>query len=80
MCSETFLKRISDRSGSVVVEAAFLYPLVILLLAGVIRLSLTILEETKTDALRHREEAVESLCPHPLSVENVMRGVWILDE
>ena len=73
----TFLKRISDRRGSTVVEAALIFPLVVLIIAGVIGLSLQILEETKTDALRHREEALD---PRILSTENIMRGVWTTNE
>ena len=80
MCSVIFLKRISDPRGSAVVEAALVFPLVVLLIAGLTGLSLQVLEETKTDALRHREEAREALDPRILSTENIMRGVWLLDE
>ena len=80
MCLAIFLKRISDRRGSTVVEAALVFPLVVLIIAGVIGLSLQILEETKTDALRHREEAREALDPRILSTENIMRGVWTTNE
>jgi hypothetical protein len=62
------------------VEAALVFPLVVLIIAGVIGLSLQILEETKTDALRHREEAREALEPHIVSTENIMRGVWTANE
>ena len=61
-------------------EAAFVFPLVVLLLAGLISLSLQVLEETEADALRHREEAVDALEPHLISTENILRGVWLLDE
>lgn len=80
MCSATFLRRISDPSGSTFVEAALVFPLVVLLLAGLIGLSLNIMEETRADAQRHREEAREALDPHLLSTENILRGVWLLDE
>ena len=80
MCSATFLKRISDTSGSAVVEAALVYPLVVLILAGLISLSLNIMEQTGADAARHREEALRSLEPGLLTTENVLRGVWVLDE
>ena len=76
----TFLKRISDRRGSTVVEAALVFLLVVLIIAGVIGLSLQILEETKADALRHREEAREALDPRIISTENIMRGVWTTNE
>ncbi|MBQ2095675.1 MAG: pilus assembly protein [Firmicutes bacterium] len=62
------------------VEAALVFPLVVLIIAGVIGLSLRILAETKTDALRHREEAREALDPRILSTENIMRGVWTTNE
>lgn len=75
-----FLKRIFDRRGSAVVEAALVFPLVVLIIAGVIGLSLQILDETKTDALRHREEAREALDPCIISTENIMRGVWTTNE
>ena len=61
-------------------EAAMVFPLVVLLIAGVIGLSLDMLEETKTDAQRHREEAREVLDPRILSTENIMRGVWLVHE
>ena len=80
MCSETFLKRISDPDGSAVVEAALVFPLVVLLFAGLIGLSLQIMEETNEDALRHRAQAREALAPRVLSTENIMRGVWLTYE
>ena len=80
MSSETFLKRISDAEGSAVVEAALVFPLVVLIIAGVISLSLGVMEETKEDALRHRTEAREALDPRILSTENIMRGVWLIHE
>ena len=76
----TFSKRISDRRGSTVGEPALVFPLVVLIIAGVIGLSLQMLEETKTDALRHREEAREALDPRIISTENIMRGVWTTNE
>ena len=80
MCSETFLKRVSDPEGSAAVEAAMVFPLVVLIIAGVIGLSLGVLEETREDALRHRTEAREALDPRILSTENIMRGVWLVHE
>ena len=80
MSSETYLKRISDAEGSAVVEAALVFPLVVLIIAGVISLSLGVMEETKEDALRHRTEAREALDPRILSTENIMRGVWVIHE
>jgi hypothetical protein len=80
MYSVTFLKRISDPEGSAIVEAALVFPLVVLLIAGLTGLSLQVLDETKTDALRHRTEAIEALDPKILSTENIMRGVWVMHE
>ena len=80
MCLTTFLKRISDPSGNAIVEAALVFPLVVLLLAGIMSLSLDILQETEADALRHREEAKETLKPRLVTTENILRGVWLLDE
>ncbi|MBO5517284.1 MAG: pilus assembly protein [Firmicutes bacterium] len=80
MYLEIFLKRISDPSGSAIVEAALVFPLVVLLLAAILGLSLQILTGTEEDAVRHREEAREELEPKLLEVENVLRGVWLLDE
>ena len=80
MFSETFLRRISDPRGSAAVEAALVFPLVILLTAGLIGLSLQILDGTKEDAQRHRAAAREDLNARILTTENVMRGVWLLDE
>ena len=80
MCLVTFLKRISDPAGSAVLEAALVFPLVVLLLAGVIGLSLNVLQSTKEDAERHREEAKAMLDPQLLTTENILRGVWLLDE
>ena len=80
MSSATFLKRISDPEGSAVVEAALVFPLVVLIIAGVIGLSLDVMEETRADALRHRTEARAALDPRILSTENIMRGVWLIHE
>ena len=80
MCLVTFLKRISEPDGSAVVEAAMVFPLVVLLIAGLIGLSLQILEETEEDALRHRGEARDALDPGILSTENILRGVWLTYE
>ncbi len=80
MSSGIFLKRISDPEGSAVVEAALVFPLVVLLIAGTIGLSLRVLDETKADAQRHRAAAQEDLDARILTTENVMRGVWLLHE
>ena len=80
MSSEIFLRRISDAEGSAAVEAALVFPLVVIIIAGVISLSLGVMEETRTDALRHRTEAREALDPRILSTENIMRGVWLIHE
>ena len=80
MCSGTFLKRISEQDGSAAVEAALVFPLVVILIAGVIGLSLQIMEETENDAFRHRSEAREALDARILTTETIMRGVWLLDE
>lgn len=80
MCSETFLKRISEQTGSAAIEAALVFPLVVLLIAGTIALSFQIMEGTRTDALRHRNEARELLDARIVTTENIMRGVWVLDE
>ena len=77
MCLGTFLKRVSDPRGSAIVEAAFLFPLAALLLAGGLSLSLAILAETEADALRHREEARAALEPELIRTENILRGVWL---
>ena len=61
-------------------EAALIFPLLVLLIVGILELSLHILNETQADAKRHRSEAVEALDPKILSTENIMRGGWILDE
>ena len=47
MSSGIFLKRISDAEGSAIVEAALVFPLVVMIIAGVISLSLGVMEETK---------------------------------
>ena len=50
MYLETFLRRISDPSGSAIVEAALVFPLVVLLLTAIIGLSLQVLAGTEADA------------------------------
>ncbi len=80
MFSETFLRRISDASGSAFIEAALIFPLIVLLLAGLMGLSLRVLTGTEEDAKRHREEAQAELEPKLLSTENILRGVWLTDE
>ncbi len=77
MCLGTFLKRVSDPRGSAIVEAAFLFPLAALLLAGGLSLSLHIMAETETDAMRHREEACAALESRLISTENILRGLWL---
>ncbi len=80
MCLAIFLKRISDRQGSAAVEAALVFPLVVLLIAGLTGLSLQILEDTEADAMRHRNEAVDALDFSMVSTENILRGGWLIHE
>ncbi len=69
---------IRSRQGSAAVEAALVYPLVILLLASVIRQSLFLYGEVRDDSLAHRDEILSTFNPAGADVCLLMRGKWLL--
>lgn len=68
---------ICSRKGSAAVEAALIYPLVILLLAAVIRQSLVLYGEVRSDALSHQEEIQSISNPAGADICLLMRGKWL---
>ncbi len=69
---------IRSKRGSAIVEAAWIYPMVVLLLAGFIRYALFLHEEVRKDSLRHQEEMLSTNDPAGLDICMLMRGKWLL--
>ena len=75
MCSGTFLKRISEEDGFAMIEAALVYPLLVLIVFSVMFAGLRLQAEMKESAAEHRTSASreESL----LREETLLRTVWL---
>lgn len=76
----TSLRRIFSADGSATVEAALVFPVAVLICAGVISCALRIEARVKDDAMRHRKEAGEYADARIINTENILRTVWVLDE
>ncbi len=76
MCSKTFLKRISEEDGSAMVEAAFVYPILILLVFSVIFAGLRLQEDVRKDAALHEQEPPRQ--ENLLREETLLRTVWMV--
>jgi len=62
------------------VEAAVVFPLVILIVLGIISIALAKYTDVQGSAERHREDALgwfDDSAPH---AEDVLRARWLLDE
>ncbi|MDD3537915.1 MAG: hypothetical protein PHH65_06625 [Eubacteriales bacterium] len=68
---------IRAKTGSATVEAALIYPLVILLAAGLIRQELVLYEEVQSDCEIHREALISTLEPAGIDVCLLLRGQWL---
>ena len=68
-----------NKTGSTLVEAAMIFPLVILLLAGIIHVSLFMYEDVVKDSRRHRDEALSDQSLAGADMGTIMRGKWVLE-
>lgn len=59
-------------------EAALIYPLVILMLAGMIRHALFLYAEVQRDCQIHQEELLSTTNPANADICLIMRGKWLL--
>lgn len=66
------------KRGSTFVEASMIFPLVVLLIAGLISVSLTMHSEVMEDSEGHREELLSDKNAAGADIEFLMRGKWIL--
>ena len=69
---------IRSRKGSATVEAAFIYPMIVLLLAGTIRYALFLYTEVQKDCLLHQEALFSTVNPAGLDICLLMRGEWLV--
>ncbi|MCF0151391.1 MAG: pilus assembly protein [Firmicutes bacterium] len=66
------------KEGSTFVEAAFVFPLVVLITAGLIDLGSGLHCAVKEDSLRHRQQAEEEVQSLAVPTEAILRGRWVL--
>ena len=66
------------RQGSAMVEAAVVFPITVLVILGIIRLSMDLYGSVQQDSLRHRQQASEDMRQRRWSAEDAMRGKWLL--
>ncbi len=65
------------RSGSSAVEAALIYPLIILIIAGLISIGSDMSGKVVSSSAAHALAARESCEDETVSAEDIMRGRWI---
>ena len=65
--------RLNGSRGSAMVEAAMVFPLVILIVAGVIMTGLKMYSHVRADAVFHKSEAQAELM---ITAEDILRGKW----
>ena len=66
------------RRGSAQVEAAMIVPLLILIIAMIIRVGIGQTDSVQVNADRHREQAAGICAGKACSPENLLRGKWML--
>lgn len=66
------------KTGSTIVEAAMIFPLVILLIAGIISVSLAMYTEVADDSRAHKEAVLSDENVAGASIGSLMRGKWML--
>ena len=79
MCSG-ILRAASDNSGSAIVEAVVVFPVIVLILLGIINITLTKYEDVGASCARHKDEASEWFTKAAVHAEDVLRTRWLLDE
>ena len=67
-----------NKTGSTFVEAAMIFPLVILLIAGIISVSLSMYTEVVEDSCAHKDAVLSDQNVAGSNISLLMRGKWIL--
>jgi hypothetical protein len=67
-----------NKTGSTFVEAAMIFPLVILLVAGIISVSLSMYVDVVEDSQMHKDAALSDQNLAGFDIGILMRGKWIL--
>ncbi len=80
MSSANFFEAISKKDGSAMLEAALIFPLLVLMIAGIVNCALYVQSHVRQDAEKHRAEASEYLNSSMLRPEAVLRLEWVADE
>lgn len=65
--------------GSALVEAAMIVPLVILIIMGIVKMSITLTDNVEIASLEHKQQAVKITEATGARGEQVLRGKWTLD-
>lgn len=69
----------NSRRGSASVEAALVFPLIILIAAALISIGSGLYESVKSTSLSHMEKARQEAEGSVISAERIMRGRWIIN-
>ncbi len=80
MSSASFFEAVSKKDGSAMVEAALVFPLLVLMIAGIVSCALYVQDHIRQDAERHRAEASEYLESSVMRPETPLRLEWVSDE
>lgn len=67
-----------SRNGSATVQAAMIFPVLILIVAGMISIGLSMYEDVKSDSQLHRDEMLSEVNAGGIDISLIMRGKWIL--
>lgn len=67
-----------SKSGSSIVEASILFPILILIVAGMISCALAIFQEVKQDSQLHAAAVEPFSIASFADIRLIMRGLWIL--
>lgn len=67
-----------QKNGSTFIEAAMIFPLVILLVCGMINISLEMYRDVVEDIQKHKEAVQSEESAAGIGIGNLMRGKWIL--
>ena len=68
----------NNKRGSATVEAAMIFPLLILLVASMISIAIWMYEDIRVDTQLHRSLAQSDLTIAGADIYLLMRGIWIM--
>lgn len=69
----------NSKSGSTVIEAALIFPLIVLIAAGLISRGASMYAHVKEDSIDHRNKAIAEAAGLSIPTEAILRGRWVLE-